>query len=464
MNRRNFWFLIGIIVITIITGSLIYPKYFNKGVDFVNGTVGAGIPHFWNIPFRLGLDLQGGTHLVYEADLSNIDKGDYTTAMEGLRDIIEKRVNFFGVTEPLVQTQNSGSTHRLVVELAGIKDPAQAIKMIGQTPLLEFKEQKTEEETKAILDKREELKGKTTEEEIKKVKDWELALQDPYFKSTSLTGKYLKKADLGFDQNSNNPIILLQFNDEGAKLFEQLTEKNVGKMLAVYIDGASISTPVVQEKISGGQARITGSFTIDEAKSLVKNFNAGALPVPIKLISQQSIGPTLGSVSVQDSLKAGLIGFLLVFVFMIICYRLPGLIASLALGIYLLINLSVFKIIPVTLTLAGIGGFILSIGMAVDANVLIFSRLREELKQNKSFSVALTEAFRRSWSAIMDGNITLIIVALVLFELGTSFIKGFAFTLIIGTIISIFSAVFVTRTFLRLFVNTKLENIKWLWG
>ncbi len=460
MKRKNL-FLIITIAIALVTGSLVYPNYLNKAIDFVNSTIGSGIPHFWNIPFKLGLDLQGGTHLIYEADLSQIDKTNYQTAMDGLRDVIERRVNYFGVSEPLVQTQNDGLKHRLVVELAGIKDPAQAIKMIGQTPFLEFREQRTEEEAKPILDKRKELEGKTNEE-IMKITDWQIALQDPNFKSTELTGKYLKKADIGFDQTTGSPIILLQFNDEGGKLFEQLTEKNVNKMLGIFIDGEAISTPRVSEKISGGQARITGNFTDEEAKTLVRNLNAGALPVPITLISQQSVGPTLGSVSIRDSLTAGLIGFVLVFVFMIIYYRLPGFVAALALGIYLLLNLTFYKLIPVTLTLAGIGGFILSIGMAVDANILIFSRLKEELKEGKSLSASLTEAFRRSWPAIMDGNITLIIVALVLFELGTSFIKGFAFTLIIGTIISVFSAVFVTRTLLRLF--TKLENIKWLWA
>jgi preprotein translocase subunit SecD len=460
MKRKNL-FLIITIAIALVTGSLVYPNYINKGIDFINNTLGSGIPHFWNIPFKLGLDLQGGTHLIYEADLSQIDKANYQTAMDGLRDVIERRVNYFGVAEPLVQTQNNGNSHRLVVELAGIKDPAQAIQMIGQTPFLEFKEQRTEEEAKPILDKRKELEGKTNEE-IMKIENWQLALEDPNFKSTDLTGKYLKKADIGFDQTTGSPIILLQFNDEGGRLFEELTGRNVEKMLGIFIDGEAISTPRVSEKISGGQARITGNFTDEEAKTLVRNLNAGALPVPITLISQQSVGPTLGSVSIRDSLTAGLIGFLLVFVFMIVYYRLPGLVAALALGIYLLLNLTVYKLIPVTLTLAGIGGFILSIGMAVDANILIFSRLKEELKEGKSLSTSLTEAFRRSWPAIMDGNLTLIIVALVLFELGTSFIKGFAFTLIIGTIISVFSAVFVTRTLLRLF--TKLENVKWLWA
>ena len=452
MRNRKYIYFVCILLLAFIAGNLVYPTYIRKL-----------FPSFPDIPFKLGLDLQGGTHLVYEADLSNIAKQDYSAAMEGLRDIIERRVNMFGITEPVVQTQDSGDQHRLVVELAGVKDPEEAIKMIGQTPFLEFRTQRLEEETQKILDKRKELEGKTNEE-IEKINDWQIALQDPYFVPTELTGKYLKKAELAFDPQTNDPTILLSFNDEGSKIFEQLTEQNVGKVLAIYIDGVAISTPVVQEKITGGQARISGKFSIDEAKNLVKNLNAGALPVPIKLISQQSVGPTLGLVSLQQSLKAGLIGFLLVFVFMIIYYRLSGFLASLALGLYLLLNLSVYKLVPITLTLAGIGGFILSVGMAVDANILIFARMKEEIKQGKSFSVAVQEGFKRSWPAIMDGNITLIIVALVLFWLGTSFIKGFALTLIIGTIISIFSAVFVTRTLFNLFVGTKLENFKRLWN
>lgn len=461
-KRRVLLIFLGIVILGFIAGNLSYPKYLNQGIDFVNAKAGFKFPHFWDIPFKLGLDLQGGTHLLYEADLSNIEKADYSSAMQGLRDIIERRVNLFGVTEPVVQTQESSSQYRLVVELAGIKDPGEAIKMIGQTPFLEFREQRTEEETQVILDKQKELEGMTYDE-LQQVENWQLAFEDPYFKSTSLTGQYLEKAELGFDQQTGVPLIFLQFDEEGSGLFEELTDRNVGKMLAIYIDGIAISAPVVQNKISGGRAQITGSFTVDEAKELARNLNAGALPVPIQLISQQTVGPTLGAISLQKSLKAGLIGFLAVIVFLIIFYRAPGLLASLSLGIYIALILSLFKLIPVTLTLAGIGGFILSIGMAVDANILIFSRMKEELKQQNSFSVALEEGFRRSWPSIRDGNITTLIVALILFFLGTSFIKGFALTLSIGIVVSMFSALFITRNLLRLFTNTRLESIKWLW-
>jgi len=461
-KKRVYLILFFIVILAFLAVNLSEPKYFNQGADFLNKKAGLNIPHFWEIPFKLGLDLQGGTHLIYEADLSSIEKEDYSSAMQGLRDIIERRVNFFGVEEPIVQTQEAAGHHRLVVELAGIKDPAQAIKMIGQTPFLEFKEQRPEEETQKILDEQKEVEGKTFEE-MQEIENWQLALEDPYFKSTTLTGKYLKKASLGFDQTTQKPLISLQFNDEGSKIFEELTSKNVNKILAIYIDNVPLSTPVVQEKISGGKAQITGDFTVNEAKELARNLNAGALPVPIELISQQSVGATLGAVSLEKSLKAGIFGFFVIILFLIIFYRFPGFLASLALGIYLALVLSLVKLIPVTLTLAGIGGLILSVGMAVDANILIFSRLREELKEEKSFTISLTEGFIRSWPSIRDGNITTLVVALILFWFGTSFIKGFALTLSMGILLSMFSAIFITRNFLRVFTGTRLENVKWLW-
>lgn len=451
MRNKLYLSFIAILLLALVAGNLAYPKYASNLFSF-----------FPNLPFKLGLDLQGGTHLVYEADLTDIEREDQSSAMEGLRDVIERRINIFGVAEPVVQVQETASEHRLVVELAGIQNSAEAIEMIGQTPFLEFRSQKTEEETQKILEKREEIQGKT-DEEIKTIENWELAFEDPYFQSTDLTGKYLDKAQLAFDPNTSDPIILLSFDEVGSDLFEQLTEENIGKILAIYIDGIPLSTPYVEEKISGGEARISGQFTVEEAKELAINLNAGALPVPIQLISQQTVGPTLGKVSLEKSLNAAIIGFLVVVLFLIVFYKLPGLLASLSLAIYIAVILSLFKLIPVTLTLAGIGGFILSIGMAVDANILIFSRMREELKQEKSFGVAITEGFRRSWPSIRDGNLTTLIVALILFGLGTSFIKGFAFTLSIGILFSMFSAIFITKTFLRLFVGTKLENIKWLW-
>ena len=429
--------ILAVFVLAFVAGNLDFPQFLH-------------LKYFPDKPFKLGLDLQGGTHLVYEADLSSMAKEDYDSSMQGLRDVIERRVNLFGVSEPLVQTEETAGHYRLIVELAGVVDPAEAIKMIGQTPYLEFKEEK--ENYQEIIEKNQKIS-----------ESGEGEMEDP-FQPTILTGKYLKKAELGFEQTTGyQALVSLQFNDEGAKIFEELTEKNIGKPLAIYIDGVPISIPTVQERISGGKAQITGRFTIEEAKSLARNLNAGALPVPITLISQQSVGPTLGKISLEESLRAGILGLLAVVIFMTFFYRLPGLLASLALVIYAILNLALFKLIPVTLTLAGIGGFILSIGMAVDGNILIFSRMREEMKEGKSFSTALEEGFRRAWPAIWDGNFTLLIVAIILFWLGTSFVKGFALTLIVGTLLSMFSAITITKNFLRVFVGTKLEKVKILW-
>ncbi len=438
MSKKRIYIIIGVIfILAFFAGNLVYPQLLK-------------LPNFPQIPFKLGLDLQGGSHLVYEADLSSVEKAEYSSAMQGLRDVIERRVNLFGVQEPIVQTQEARGHYRLIVELAGIINPAEAIKMIGQTPFLEFKEPK--ENYQEILSNNQKV-----------IESGEGEIEDPY-QATALTGKYLKKAELGFDQTATyKSLVLLQFDDEGSKIFEDLTSRNVGKPLAIYIDGLPISAPIVQETISGGKAQITGNFTIEEAKALVRNLNAGALPVPIKLISQQSVGPTLGKISLEKSLKAGILGFLAIILFMIFFYRLPGILSALALGIYAVVVLSLFKLIPVTLTLAGIGGVILSIGMAIDANILIFSRMREELRGGKSFAQSVEDGFNRAWPAIRDGNLTTLIVAVILFSFGTSFIKGFALTLSLGILISMLSAIFITKNFLRCFVKTRLENWKWLW-
>ena len=462
-KKKVYIIVVAIFILGFLAGNLSEPKYFNQGIDYINNLkLGIGnwklqIPHFPEIPFKLGLDLQGGVHLIYQADLSNIEEKEKGNSMAGLRDVIERRVNLFGVQEPVVQVQRQ----RLIVELAGIIDPGQAIKEIGKTPFLEFKELRPEEEVKKIQEKQKELEGKSMEE-IQKIENWQLAFEDP-FQSSILTGRYLKKAELGFDQTTYQPLVSIEFNDEGSKIFEELTAKNVGKPLAIYIDQILISAPLVQEKISGGKAQITGQFTIDEAKELARNLNAGALPVPIKLISQQSIGPILGAISLEKSLKAGTFGFLAIILFIILFYRMAGILASLVLGIYIALILSLFKLIPITLTLAGIGGFILSIGMAIDANILIFSRMREELREGHSFSASLEEGFRRAWPSIRDGNLTTLIVALILFGLGTSFVKGFALTLSFGILVSMFSAIFITKNFLTCFVGTRFEKVKFLW-
>lgn len=453
-----------IFIISFLAFSFIYPVVFNKGVNWLNDLAGTQVlPHFWEKPFKLGLDLQGGTHLVYQADLSNIDSDDFNDSMQGVRDVIERRVNLFGVSEPVVQVNNVGDNYRLIVELAGIKDTSQAIEMIGQTPFLDFREERSESERSRILASQEEARNKFNEGLSISLEEQSLLMEDPYFVTTQLTGRYLESAQLQFDQQTYQAQVSLQFDNEGSKLFEDLTRNNVGKRVAIYLDGAPISAPTVQEMITGGKAQITGDFSTEEAKELVQRLNAGALPVPIELISQQTIGASLGHISLNKSLKAGIYGFLAVLIFIIFYYRLPGLLASLALLVYIGIVLSIFKMIPVTLTLSGIAGFILSIGMAVDANVLIFERLKEELMSGKSLGGSIDEGFKRAWPAIRDGNISTMITCLILYIFATGLIQGFALTLGIGIIISMFSAIVITKSFLKWFVNGKLENIKHLW-
>jgi len=430
--------IVGVFILAILAGFLDYPMLWDKGSDFLNNNIGLNLPHFHKTPFRLGLDLQGGTHLVYEANLSEIEEKQ--DSMDGIRDVIERRVNLYGVSEPIVQINKVKDSYRLIVELPGIKDIHQAISMIGETPYLEFKTEKMQEESELILEKQEQG-------------DEEYLYVDPYFTSSELTGRYLKKSQLGFDQTTNKPHILLEFNDEGANIFAELTKNNVNKTIAIYLDGAPISIPRVSEEITGGKAQITGDFTLLEAKQLAQRLNAGALPVPIILISQQSIGASLGQDSLTRSLKAAIIGLIIIALFMIFYYRVPGIFAVISLIVYAILVLAIFKLIPVTLTLAGLAGFILSVGMAVDANVLIFERIKEEKKAGRDKLSSIDEGFKRAWPSIRDGNVSTIITAIILYWFGTSIVKGFALTLLIGILISMFTAIVLTRYLLKL--NTK---------
>jgi len=408
-----------------------------------------GINYYNDLKFRLGLDLQGGVHLVYQADLSEIPDEDRESSMSGVRDVIERRVNLFGVSEPIVQTAQN---NRLVVELAGIKDTNRAIKMIGETPFLEFKEEMTEEEKNKV---REQFKDSNFPEGF---------LDQFFYKNTKLSGKQLSRSDIIFNPNTYEPEVQLQFNGEGAKLFGEITSRNVGRRVAIYLDGMPISIPVVNEPITNGKAVISGDFTIDKAKTLVQRLNAGALPVPIKLISQQTVDASLGKDSVKKSIIAGFVGIVVLCLFMIVYYRLQGALAVFALLVYSLIVLSLFKLIPITITLSGAAGFILSIGMAVDANVLIFERIKEELRNGKTMSIAIEEGFARAWSSIFDSNMSTMITCLVLAYFSTSVIEGFAIVLGIGVVVSMFSAVFVTKTLLKITAMTRLKKNLWLFG
>lgn len=423
-------------------------------------------------PFKLGLDLAGGSHLVYEADVSKIDPAEVPELMGVLRAVVEKRVNAFGVSEPIVQVERSSfvsetQVNRLVIELPGVTDVAQAVAEIGQTPLLEFKlldpdrlaEQQTLESVRSLTENATNSKAvvgnvKVNGEIIEK--------QDPYV-DTGLTGRYVETATLEFaggqgGQLSNEPMVSVKFNEEGAKLFAELTRDNVGQQIGIFLDGELLSSPVVNEAITGGTAVITGSFTAEEARALAQNLSFGALPVPIKLASTQTIDATLGAGVVDKSIMAGAFGFLLISLFMIGWYRLPGVVATFALASYILISLLIFMLIPVTLTAAGLAGLVLSLGMAVDANVLVFERMKEEFRSGKSSREATVEGFSRAWSAIRDGNVTAILSAVILFWFGTALIKGFALVLGIGTLISIISAVTLTRTLLMILPDVKRND------
>lgn len=651
---KVWWALSAVALLFVVSGALDAPKYWDRGADWVNAKTEnvswlrwARLPHYWNVPYRFGLDLQGGTHLVYEANVGAIPEADRSGAMDGVRDVIERRVNAFGVAEPIVQVNKSGDSWRMIVELAGVSDVKQAIKMIGETPILEFKEEGTAsadalsaEQKQTMADKnaaakknaqddlakmiasgtttglvdlgfidqdgpyaelwkwadahkyvrglyREvvetadgwnalQLKGRddkaqqilashilicyegatrcnettTKADALKKIQEikasvtpqnfeltakavstepnasetagslgwfgqgqmvpafdtaafalkkgqisdvvetefgyhliyvrdqrqavrYDLArlfykkttpsdiLATDQWKQTGLSGKHLKHAQVEFNQQTGAAEVALQFNDEGKKLFGDITERNVGKLVAIFLDGQAISIPRVQSVIADGSAVISGNFSLKEAKLLAQRLNAGALPVPITLLSQQTVGASLGQDSLAKSLYAGLIGFLVVVLFMILYYRLPGLLASLALCVYTAVSLAVFKLWPVTLTLSGIAGVILSIGMAVDANILIFERLREELKNGRALDSAIDEGFKRAWTSIRDSNVSSLITCVILYTFTSSSVRGFAVTLAIGILISLFSAITVTRTLLRLVAPWAMKH-HWL--
>lgn len=672
--RARIWRSFALIIILVIIGGLTDAGvYYNRGADWLGGKLNVSLPHVNEEPFHLGLDLQGGSHLVYQADMSEIPSADRSSSLEGVRDVIERRVNAFGVSEPVVQTNMSGGDYRIIVELAGVSDVKKAIEMIGETPKLEFKEQidkvreltdeertQMEEYNKTAAEKATDVLARALEGEdfatlakensdhaatkenggdlgwitekdapqivevVKDMKDGEVYpefnnLQNGYqilkleekrektnpfdenelekevkashilichnesedcdselskeealarikeietevtpanftekakeysngpsasnggdlgwfdrdmmvkpfadtvfdnqevgtisyivetkfgyhliYKEderiiteykvshifiatiteqdiigdekewilTELTGKDLEKALVQFNPNDGSPEIGLQFNKEGAELFEQITERNIGKPVGIFLDEhpQPISDPNVNEKITGGQAVISGRFTIAEAKELVRYLNAGALPVPIEIVSQQTVGASLGHESLNLSMTAGLIGLVFVALFMILYYRLPGILAVISLAIYGILVLAIFKIWPVTLTLSGMAGFILSLGMAVDANVLIFERLREELRDKTPLDMAVENSFNRAWPSIRDGNISTLITCLILIWFSTSVVKGFAITLGVGVIVSMFSAIVITKTFMQIASGKFLEKNLWLIG
>lgn len=552
----KFWKFTSVILLLIVSLLISLPglPYFHIG----SWQIGQQIS---SMKIKLGLDLQGGTHLVYQANLSNVDPSQHSDSLEGVRDVIERRVNSFGIAEPVVQTSKTGDDYKVIVDLAGIKDVSQAISMIGETPTLDFREQRSEDEAKLSDEKKQEAKkkneltnqkamqileeakkgtgdfaelakensedpgsketggdldffkkgqmvpefeevtfnpdfkvgqvwpdlvksqfgfhiikktderGEGDEKEVKAshilfvTEDEEydriLLSADP-FKQTGLTGKQLERAEVVFDPNTNEPQISLTFDSEGKEIFKEVTERNLGKRVPIYLDDQPITMPVIQSVIPDGKAIISGDFSLDEAKKLQQRLNEGALPVPITLVQQQTVGASLGQESLNRSVIAGVVGFLLVAFFMIAIFRWPGIVATMALTLYTLTLLGLFKLLGITLTLSGIAGLILSIGMAVDANVLVFSRMREEILAGKKKSLAVAEGFRRAWPSIRDGNTSTIITCFVLIFFGTGMVKGFAIALVIGVFLSIFTAMFITRTLLDFLIRN--EKLGAWWG
>ena len=415
---------------------------------FVWNTTGPGSTgQSGRFDFKLGLDLSGGTHLVYDIDTSKASSADRGDALVALTQVIERRVNAFGVGEPVVQIEQGGALgtgqYRLVVELPGVTDTQAAIKSIGETPLLEFKLVKAGQE------------GNLADAQGNPVA--------ASFEDTGLTGKFLSRASLQFGNGSSQalatPTVRVDFNSEGAKLFGDITSANVGRELGIFLDGKLLSAPVIQDKITDGTAIISGNFSAEAARDMVRNLNLGALPLPIALESTQSIGATLGDEALRAGLVAGLVGFLALALFMIFWYRLPGLVAVVSLVIYVVLMLAIFKLIPVVLTSAGIAGFILSVGLAVDANVLIAERLKEELAAGKKAQDAIREGFARAWLAIRDSNTAHIIAAVILFWFASSLIKGFALVFGLGVVVSMLTAITVSRTFILALVLDEQSRI-----
>jgi protein-export membrane protein SecD len=658
--KRNVIGASALVLLAIVAGIMTFPKEWNSAMVAMKDSVGFHLPYVPERDFTLGLDLMGGAHLVYEADMTSVTEDERSAALEGVRDVIERRVNAFGIAEPVVQTNVAEGHYRVLVDLPGVTDVQTAISQIGETPVLVFRtpleevdatvteEQQAEidatqvterADAVAVMDRARagedfaalaaefsidtstkdsagyigfitaddteydglveqiEKKGlkpgvinglyegtsrmhivkyisKKTESEPRishilicysgatgctqtRTKEEALALAtslqteatkrnfadlakansddsstadnggdleyitrgmtvqafedaafsiddtkisevvetefgyhilyrvgsrparsyeiahiempwttasdvltvDPWA-DTALSGKDLKKATVAFDQTTGAPLVILQFNETGTELFAELTKNNVGKVIGIFLDGEAITTPVVNEAIYGGEATISGNFTIAEAKLLVQRLNAGALPVPIEVVSQQTIGPTLGAESLDFSVKAGMVGFLLVALFMVLYYRLAGVVAIISLAVYSLLNLALFKSFGVTITLSGIAGFIFSLGIAVDANVLVFERLKEELRSGRDLPSAVDEAFRRAWPSIRDGNATTLIATAILFEMTSGSIRGFALTLALGVLVSLFCAFVVCRTILRHLARAKRVRSK----
>jgi len=450
-TRNIFWTIIALVFLSIIINLpksiTIKFKLFNNDINhtFYKPEFNFSIGSFnfkKNFDLKYGLDLAGGASLIFKINPDKVKKEDLPSALESLKTNIERRTNYFGVSEANIQISNQYGQYRLLVELPGIENVNEAIKLIGQTARLSFKGE--------------------TDNPPKKEATSSADLLQLFSVDTGLNGSHLVRSSVNFNSNNGEPEVALEFNETGAKLFETATKKFLNKRIAVFLDEIPLTIPTVKTIIPDGKAVINGSFDTKTAKSLSAQLNAGALPLPIELISQNQIGATLGKDTIDKGIKAGIIGLIAVFIFMIGNYGWLGVIANICLIIFALFTLTIYRLIPVTLTFPGMVGFILSVGMAVDSNILIFERLKEESRAGKPWNVAMELGFGRAWDSIKDANATTIIIGLILFNpfnwsfLNTSgLIRGFAVTLILGIIISIFTGVFVTRNILRVFAKEK---------
>jgi len=430
--------------------SLRYEKINVAGKDF---SIPLGIPKVnfsllgkqisTDLPFKKGLDIQGGMQVVLEADMSQVDPADRETALESAKAVIMRRVDLYGISEPLVQTARVGDSFRIIVELPGVEDPGEALSLVGQTAQLQFM-----------------LVSSMTPPEGMPAS---IAAQlQPEVEDVGLSGIDLQRAAVVLNEQTREPEISLQFNGQGAEIFAKVTTDHTGETLGIFLDGVPLMLPTISTPILTGQAVITGQFTLDEAKQLSIQLNAGALPVPISVLEQRTIGASLGQEAVSRSIIAGLIGLGLVLVFMVLLYGWQGVIADMALVVYAVLTLAIYKVAGITLSLPGIAGLLLSIGMAVDANILIFERMKEELRRGKPHAIAMELGFGRAWDSIKDANAATILTALVLINpLSFSFlnssglVRGFGLTLLIGVVLGLFTGVVVTRTFVRLFLKAK---------
>jgi len=387
-----------------------------------------------DLSLKKGLDLAGGVHLVFKAGTDSLPEKDRQQALESLRDNIERRVNMYGLSEAVVQTSKTTDQDRLVVEIPGQVDPAQAVALIGQTAQLNF----------------------MLEESIAPEATESATVYDLFSKETGLSGANLRKAEVIFDQNTGKPQVALEFDEKGKEIFAQLTTDNVGQMMAIFLDSFLVSAPSINEPIVDGKGVISGEFTLDQAKQMVTQLNAGALPLSVELIEQRTVSATLGEESISKGVRAGLVGVGLVALFMVGFYGRLGLLANFGLFIYAALSLALYKLIPVTLTMPGVAGFLLSLGMAVDSNILIFERMKEELRIGRPWRTAMELGFGRAWDSIRDANVCTLITTFVLFNpfdwsfLNTSgMVRGFALTLGLGVVLEMFTGIVVVRTLMR---------------